>query len=69
MDDLMGSGLDYFDLRNKCIKGRVPPLLPAIIKQKFEKEEVRFTNNSDIKSVTTLYENFFQAVSTANELS
>ena len=47
----------------------MPPLLPAIVKQKFEKEEVRFTNNSDIKRVTALYENFFQAVSTADELS
>ena len=69
MDDLMGSRLDYYDLREQCMKGRVPPLLPAIVKQKFEKKEVRFTNNSDINRVTTLYEKFFQAVSTANELS
>ena len=66
MDDLMRS--DMKDLTVKCMKERVAPLLPAMVKQKFDKKEVRFTNDSDIEHVTTLYEHFFQAVSTANAL-
>ena len=68
IDDLCSPDVNFWDLKNECKGARVPPLLPEIVKEKFDNKEVVFTNKSDIKRVTDLYAKFFQAVSSSEKL-
>ena len=68
IDDLCSPDADFWDLQEKCMGARVPPLLTEIVKKKFENKEVFFANKSDIKRVTDLYDKFFQAISSPEKL-
>ena len=56
----------FFDLRDRCKHGRMPPLAPDMVARKL-KEEKKFTNDSDVSKVAGLYKRFFDAVSTSTE--
>ena len=57
----------YIDLdTNQTLKGRMPPLSPARVEQKL-KDEMKFTNRSDVKKVVKLYTSFFVTVSSSTE--
>ena len=65
IDDLCSPEVSFGDLWRDCMSARVPPLLPGIVKKKFDNKEVVFTNKSDIQRVTDLYDKFFQGVSSS----
>ena len=68
IDDLCSPDANFTSLWNECTSGRVPPLLPEIVKKKFDNREVVFTSKSDIERVKKLYDQFFQAVSSSEKL-
>ena len=51
---------------NLTVNGRMPPLSPARVEQKL-KDEMKFTNRSDVKKVVKLYTSFFVTVSSSTE--
>ena len=59
----------WWNMKRKCKTGRMPPLTPDVVEQKL-KEEMIFTNDSDVGRVAKLYKSFFDAVtSTTRTLS
>ena len=65
--------LEIDDLRNQRIywdsmrRGRMPPLSPTRVAQKL-KDEMKFTNKSDVNKVVKLYTSFFDTVSSSTEV-
>ena len=54
------------DVRHNCKYARMPPLSPDMVARKLQ-EEKKFTNDSDVSKVASLYKRFFDAVSTSTE--
>ena len=52
-------------MTNKCKTGRMPPLTPDVVEKKL-KEEMIFTNDSDVGRVAKLYKSFFDAVTSTH---
>ena len=68
IDDLCDPRNDFHsDILMKCIKTRLPPLLPQTVKEKFDNEEVVFTKKGDKGVVAELYRKFFEDVSGSAE--
>ena len=58
--------LHYYDLQDKCVAERLPPLLPAKVKDLLTHEK-KFTSKGDVEVVAKLYRTFFEAVTRTTE--
>ena len=56
----------WYEIESVCQQNRLPPLLPATVRQLLEKEKT-FTDKGDVPSVAGLYQRFFDDVSSSVE--